>query len=91
MKSIGVRELRQRASQYLRLVQSGESIEVTDRGRPVALLVPIPDQDPLDRLSRAGRLQPADGDVLEIGSPLPARPGVALPSAMLAAGREGER
>lgn len=36
MKTVGVRELRQRASELLRLVEGGETIEVTDRGRPVA-------------------------------------------------------
>lgn len=41
MKTIGVRELRQHASKYLEEVASGESIEITDRGRPVAKLVPI--------------------------------------------------
>jgi prevent-host-death family protein len=42
MEQIGVRELRQQASRYLARVARGESIEVTDRGRPVARLVPIP-------------------------------------------------
>jgi prevent-host-death family protein len=41
MESIGVRELRQHASRYLERVRLGESLEVTDRGRPVARLVPI--------------------------------------------------
>ena len=41
MKSIGVRELRQHASKYLEEVAAGESIEITDRGHPVARLVPI--------------------------------------------------
>jgi prevent-host-death family protein len=40
MDRIGIRELRQHASRYLDRVKGGESIEVTDRGRPVALLVP---------------------------------------------------
>src|ERR1700730_2002733 len=41
MRRIGVRELRRHASRYLRDVQQrGATIEVTDRGRPVALLVP---------------------------------------------------
>lgn len=39
---VGVRELRQRASQLLRLVEAGETIEITDRGRPVAVLSPLP-------------------------------------------------
>jgi prevent-host-death family protein len=41
MRSIGVRELRQNASRYLEEVAAGESIEITDRGHPVARLVPI--------------------------------------------------
>lgn len=41
MDRIGVRELRQHASRYLERVVHGESIEVTDRGRPVARLVPV--------------------------------------------------
>jgi prevent-host-death family protein len=41
MKTIGVRELRQHASKYLEEVAAGVSIEITDRGHPVARLVPI--------------------------------------------------
>jgi prevent-host-death family protein len=41
MQRIGIRELRQHASRYLALVSRGEQFEVTDRGRPVALLVPV--------------------------------------------------
>ena len=48
MASVGVRELRQRASELLRRVEEGESIEITDRGRPVAMLTPLP-EDPLAR------------------------------------------
>lgn len=38
---IGVRELKARLSHYLRLVESGERIVVTDRGKPSALLVGV--------------------------------------------------
>jgi len=41
VQRIGVRELRQHASRYLALVARGELVEVTDRGRPVAMLVPV--------------------------------------------------
>ena len=41
MRSISVGELRQNASKYLEDVAAGESIEITDRGRPVARLVPV--------------------------------------------------
>jgi prevent-host-death family protein len=57
MRSIGIRELRQNASRYLRLVREGESIEVTDRGEPIAMITPIPKKESvLERLRREGRL-----------------------------------
>ena len=40
MDRIGVRELRQYASRYLEIVKRGETVEVTERGQLVALLVP---------------------------------------------------
>ena len=55
MRSIGVRELRQNASTYLKAVASGESIEITDRGNPVARLVPI-SGDPWEDLIGAGEV-----------------------------------
>lgn len=90
MRSIGVRELRQRASEYLRLVESGETVQVTDRGRPVALLVPIPARDPLERLEAEGRLARAEGDLLELGAPLPPAAGEPLPGEVLAGMRADE-
>ena len=57
MESIGVRELRQHASLYLSRVAAGELIEITDRGRPVARLVPITD-DPWQDLINAGEVLP---------------------------------
>ena len=91
MKSIGVRELRQQASRYLREVEHGDSIEVTDRGRPVARLVPIPSSSGADALLATGELTPSTGDPLALGAPLEPRPGVPLPSAELAAMRAEER
>jgi prevent-host-death family protein len=65
MKTIGVRELRQYASRYLEEVAAGESIEITDRGHPVARLVPITG-DPWQDLISAGEVvsatQPASVD-----------------------------
>ncbi|MEO6715526.1 MAG: type II toxin-antitoxin system prevent-host-death family antitoxin [Mycobacteriales bacterium] len=62
MDQIGVRELRQHASRWLERVRRGESFEVTDRGRPVAMLVPFAD-DSWDRLVAAGLAsEPVDGD-----------------------------
>ncbi|WP_375476484.1 type II toxin-antitoxin system Phd/YefM family antitoxin [uncultured Jatrophihabitans sp.] len=62
MERIGVRELRQHASRYLDRVRAGETVEVTDRGRLVALLVPPdPAQSARDQLIAQGRLKPAAG------------------------------
>lgn len=61
METVGVRELRQNASVYLRRVAAGESITVTDRGVPVAMLVPPPRDLALrERLIRNGELIPAE-------------------------------
>lgn len=91
MRTIGIRELRQQASRYLRDVQRGETIEVTDRGRPVARLVPVPRDDGLEQLAASGRLVPAQGDVLDLGVPLTPTAGKPLPSEMLADVRSDER
>lgn len=90
MKQIGVRELRQNASRWLRRVEQGESFEVTDRGRPVALLVPRPGST-IERLIREGRMTPALGHIRDLGPPLPAKPGIPLPSEALEQLRANER
>ncbi|CAN5821780.1 type II toxin-antitoxin system Phd/YefM family antitoxin [soil metagenome] len=46
---VGVRELKQKLSEYLRLVAKGERIIVTDRGRPAAILAPLPGGDNIAR------------------------------------------
>jgi prevent-host-death family protein len=91
MVSVGVRELRQRASELLRLVAAGETVEVTDRGRPVALLSPIPDAGPLERLRAAGEVSAADRDLADLPAPLPLAPGQEPPSVVLERLRADER
>ena len=68
-----MRELRQHASQYLHRVQQGETMEVTQRGRPVARLVPLePASTARERLIAAGGLRPASRPfVLPSRAPLP--------------------
>jgi len=91
MRAIGIRELRQQASRYLRDVERGEVIEVTDRGRPVARLVPIRAGDELGELATSGRLSAATGDLLDLGPPLEPVQGEVLPSEALARARADER
>ena len=57
MERIGVRELRQHASRYLARVRAGETIEVTDRGRAVARLVPVGEPSWED-LIESGQVRP---------------------------------
>jgi prevent-host-death family protein len=91
MTRIGIRELRQKASQYLRRVEAGETIEVTDRGRPVALLTPIPQTSRLEQLRAAGDVEPVEGDLEDLGPPLEPLPGRELPSSVLSRLRADER
>lgn len=91
MTTVGVRELRQRASELLRQVQLGETIEITDRGRPVALLGPLPEGNQLERLREAGQVQSAVGDLDDLPEPLALQRGQEAPSVVLARMRRHER
>lgn len=91
MTRVGVRELRQRASELLRLVEQGETIEVTDRGRPVALLTPLPAGSALERMRAAGEIEAARGDIDDLPPPLVLPAGWELPSQVLARLRRDER
>lgn len=88
MEAIGVRELRQHASRYLARVRRGETLEVTDRGRPVARLVPI-GTDIWADLVASGKLTLADDGSDLLDEP-PGDYDVAA-SATLAAMRDSER
>jgi prevent-host-death family protein len=91
MASTGIRELRQRASELLRRVEAGETIEITDRGRPVAVLAPLPDQRPIDRLRATGDLVSSGADLRDLPEPLPLSPGQEAPSSVLDRLRRDER
>jgi prevent-host-death family protein len=68
MKTVGVRELKNRLSEYLRQVKSGEGVLVTDRGQVVAELTP-PGHGATDASVPAGLLALARRDLLVIGAP----------------------
>jgi prevent-host-death family protein len=60
VEKIGIRELRQHASHWIAKVKAGASIQITDRGRPVARLVPISaNEQQRDALIADGLLTPA--------------------------------
>jgi prevent-host-death family protein len=91
MTSVGIRELRQRASELLRLVGAGETIEITDRGHAVAILAPLPDSSPLERLRATGDVTAAGDDLDDLPEPLPIPAGQPLASEVLAGLRRDER
>lgn len=58
-ETVGVAELRQNLSVYLRKIAAGESFVVTDRNRPVAMLGPVPKtENRLDQLIGEGKVKP---------------------------------
>lgn len=79
MQRIGIRALRDRLSHWIRRVEAGERVVVTDRGRVVAELVPAARRSRYDDLVAAGLIRPAleQGDPLEGFVPLNLPPGTA--------------
>ena len=91
MESVGIRELRQDASTWVRRAAAGEVIEVTDRGRPVARLGPIPEHETgLAALEAAGRIRHGRGRLSDI-EPLPPDPNRPSLSEILEEMRADER
>ncbi|MBS1846752.1 MAG: type II toxin-antitoxin system prevent-host-death family antitoxin [Actinobacteria bacterium] len=73
MTVIGLRELRQHASHWVERAAAGETIDITDRGRPVAQLVAQPSGSMYERLLDSGDIAPAAsterlGDVEPLGA-----------------------
>jgi prevent-host-death family protein len=67
MKTVGVRELKNRLSEYLRSVRLGESVLVTDRGEVVAELLP-PGQGQSDPSVPAGLQALAKRGLVTLGT-----------------------
>ncbi len=65
----GVKEVRDHFTRYLKRVKQGEEIVVTERGKPVALLTPIPEvtgfREKLELAARKGliRLPQKEGNI----------------------------
>ena len=71
VKRVGARELRHELRAILDRVWDGESFEVTDRGEPVARLVPLPERAHLmARLIADGVLIPPDRPLHPLPPPL---------------------
>lgn len=76
MEHVSVRDLRQHLSRYLRRVEMGEHLVVTERRRPVAMLGPLPEEaDVLDLMIATGEATAPIGDLLDLPPPSPSPPG----------------
>jgi antitoxin (DNA-binding transcriptional repressor) of toxin-antitoxin stability system len=67
--TVGVRELRQNLSVYLRRVRAGATLKVTEHKRTVAVLAPAGSGTALERLIVSGRVLPGKGNLAELGVP----------------------
>jgi antitoxin (DNA-binding transcriptional repressor) of toxin-antitoxin stability system len=68
--------MRQNLSVYLDRVKKGETLHVTEHGRVVAMLVPLPAErlSPLDRMVREGRAIAPTGSLRDRRPPQPGDP-----------------
>ena len=81
--SVNIRDLRQNLSVHLGLVKAGHTLRVLDRGRPVALLTPLPGHgNALERLVASGRAIPARLTLSELPAPPAVRSSVTASDAL---------
>lgn len=90
MRTAGIRELKQNASAVVAEVAAGETVTITDRGRPVARMVPI-GEGSLSELVEAGRARPARRKLSELGPPSRRSAGAAELSRLVEELRSDER
>jgi prevent-host-death family protein len=90
MKTVGVRALKQNASAVVADASAGEIVTITDRGRPVAQLVPLPSSH-VEALVAARRARTPKRSLRDLGEPPRRRRGQRTLSAVLAEMRDEER
>jgi len=87
---VGVRALQQNASAVVARAAAGEVIEITDRGRPVAQLVPLASSR-LDALVAAGLARPTSRRVSDLPPALARRKSTQTLGDLVAEARDNER
>jgi prevent-host-death family protein len=65
---VGIRALKQNASAVVAQAAGGDTVTITDHGRPVARLIPIPATE-LDGLTEAGHARPARRSMRDLPAP----------------------
>jgi prevent-host-death family protein len=81
--SVGIRDAKMQLSKYIKMVQQGAEVIITDRGRPVGKIVPIQIKDlPLGerirRMEEQGLIDPTTANTIDkIPPPIPVPDGIA--------------
>lgn len=81
--SVGIRDAKMHLSKYIKMVQQGAEVIITDRGRPVGKIIPIqirelPLGERIKRLEDQGLIDPNSGKGLnKIPPPIPVPNGIA--------------
>ena len=90
MAEVGIRALKQNASAVVKRVAAGEPATITDRGRPVARMVPL-ETSRIEALIASGLARPALRSLTELPPPVRPRRGGPGPSEVLEEMREAQR
>jgi prevent-host-death family protein len=83
MVKVGSKQLKKHLGTYLRLVREGSAVQITDRGRPIACLIPAQSReaseeaDRLARLVAQGAVRPGSGRLFR-GRPAKLKPGPSI-------------
>jgi prevent-host-death family protein len=85
--TVGIRALKQNASEIVRRAERGETLTITDRGRPVARLVPIV-RTTLQQLVESGAARPPTRSIADLPAP---PPGPSVSAALEAMRSEDDR
>ncbi|MGH2760552.1 MAG: type II toxin-antitoxin system Phd/YefM family antitoxin [Actinomycetota bacterium] len=87
MATVGIRELKNGLSRYLKRVRRGEIIEVTDRGEPVAKIIPAGIPADIAELIAEGKLRWSGKRFVAPASPVRPKPGAPLASDIISEDR----
>jgi prevent-host-death family protein len=82
METVGIRELKQNASEVVAQVARGKWFVVTDRGRPVAQLIPL-QKSRIEDLIESGQLKPATARLDDLPPPVKGTKGLSLAQAII--------
>ncbi len=90
MSTVGIRALKQNASAVVAEAAAGDIVVITDRGRPVAMLVPYK-ENRIEAMIDAGLATPPTRSIKDLSPPAPRKPGQRPLAEILREMRDEER